>query len=65
MVSEGAAQSVPPAAHAAVPEVGQTEGDTAGGSPGVVGVVERISGGLPSALMSGGSCSPTRGEPSP
>ena len=35
----------------------------AGGSPGVMAVVERISGGSPSALMSGGNCSLVRGEP--
>ena len=36
--------------------------DAAGGSPSIMAVVERPSGGLPSALVSGGSCSPTRGE---
>ena len=35
----------------------------AGGSPGIMAVVERISRGSPSALMSGGSRSPVRGEP--
>ena len=44
-------------------EAGRTEEDTAGGSPDVMAVVERISGGSPSALMSGGSRSPVRGEP--
>ena len=34
----------------------------AGGSLGVVVVVERTSGGLPSALVLGGSRSPTQGE---
>ena len=63
MVSEGAAQSAPLEAQATEPEVGRTEGDTAGGSSGVVAVVERTSGGSPSALMSGGSRSPVRGEP--
>ena len=53
---------MPPVAQATAPEVGRTEGDMAGGSSGVVAVVERASGGLPSALMSGGSRSPTRGE---
>ena len=63
VVSEGAAQSAPPAAQASEPEVGRTKGDTAGGSSGAVAVVERTSGGSPSALMSGGSRSPMRGEP--
>ena len=38
------------------------EEDTAKGSPNAVVVVERTSEGLPSALVSGGSRSPTRGE---
>ena len=37
--------------------------DTTGGSLGVVAVVERTSRRSPSALLSGGSRSPTRGEP--
>ena len=41
------AQSVPPASPAATPEAGQTEEDTIGGSPGIVAVLERISGGSP------------------
>jgi len=36
--------------------------DMAGGSPGIVAVVERTSGGSPLALTSGGSRSPTWGE---
>ena len=46
------------------PDIRWTEGDTTKGSPGVVAVVERTSGGggLPLALTSGGSCSPTQGE---
>jgi hypothetical protein len=46
-VSEGAAQSVPPVALAAMPEAGRTDEDTARGSLGLVVAVERISGGLP------------------
>ena len=44
------------------PDVGRTEGNMAIGSPGVVAVVERTSGGSPLALMSRGSHSPTRVE---
>ena len=43
--------------------MGRTEGDTPRGSSGAVAVVERTSRGLPSALLSGGSRSPARGEP--
>ena len=39
------------------------EEDTAGGTAGVVVVVERTSEGLPSGLVLGGSHSPARGEP--
>ena len=60
---EGASQSMPPMAQATAPEAGWTEEDTARGSPGVMAVVERISGGSPSALMSGGSRSPMWGKP--
>ena len=42
--------------------MGRTEGDTAGGSPGIVAVVERTSGGSPLALTSGASRSPARGD---
>ena len=35
----------------------------AGGTTGIVAVVERTSGGLPTGLVPGGSRSPTRGEP--
>ena len=63
VVSEGVALSMPPAAQAMAPEVGRTEEDTAGGFPGVVAVVERISWRSPLALMSGGSPSPMWGEP--
>ena len=56
--SEGAAQSVPPAAQAAAPEAGRTEEDTAGGSSGIMAVVERTSGGLPSALVLGAAAHP-------
>ena len=59
---EGASQSMPPMAQATAPEEGRTEGDTAEGSLGIVVVVERTSGGSPSALMSGGSRSLARGE---
>ena len=52
VVTEEAARSVPLVAQATAPKVGRTEGDAVGGSPGVVAVVERISGG-----------SPMRGEP--
>ena len=64
VASEGAAQSAPPAAQATVPEVGQMEEDTTGGSPGIVAVVERSSRGSHSALLSGGILSPARGKPS-
>ena len=37
--------------------------DMAGGTTGIVAVVERTSGGLPSGLVPGGSRSPARGEP--
>ena len=47
VVSEGAAQSMPPAAQAAAPEAGRANEDTAGGSSGIMVVVERISGGSP------------------
>ena len=40
------------------------EEDTAGGSSGVVAVVERTRRRSPLALLLGGSRSPTRGEPS-
>ena len=43
-------------------DVGRMEVDTAVGSPGIVAVVERTSGGSPLALMSGGSRSPIWGE---
>ena len=46
-----------------MPEVGRMEEDTAGGSPGVVAVVERTSRRLPLALLSGRSRSPTWGQP--
>ena len=62
VVPEEAARSVPPSTQVTAPDVGQTEGDTADGSPGVVAVVERTSGESPLALMSGGSHSPMRGE---
>ena len=62
VVSEGAAESTPSVAQAAAPEAGRTGEDTAGGSLGIMAVVERPSGGSPSALVSGGSCSPVRGE---
>ena len=53
---------MPPVAQATAPEAGRMEEDVAGGSPGVMVVVERTSRGSPLALMSGGSRSPTRGE---
>ena len=53
MVSEGAAQFMLPVAQAMALEVGRMEGDTAGGSPGIVAVVERTSGGSPLALIPG------------
>ena len=62
MVSMGVAQSVPPVDQVTAPEVGRMEEDMAGGSPSVMAVVERTSGGLPSALVSGGSRSPVWGE---
>ena len=62
VASEGAVQSAPPASQAAAPEAGWTGEDTVRGSLGIVAVVERASGGSPSALVLGGSRSPTRGE---
>ena len=53
---------MPPVAQVTVPEAGRTEGDTAEGSPDVVVVVERTSGGSPLALTLGGSHLPTWGE---
>ena len=61
VASEGAAQSAPPAAQAAVLEAGQMEEDMARGSSGIVAGVERTSWGLPSTLVLGGSCSPRVG----
>ena len=52
VVPEEAAQSVPPAAQATALDAGWMEGDTAEGSLGIMAVVERTSGGSPSALMS-------------
>ena len=63
VASEGEAQSVPPAAQAAAPEVGRMEEDTAGGSLGIGAVVERTHRRSSSTLLSGGSRSPARGEP--
>ena len=62
VVSEEAMQSVSPVDQVTAPNMGRTQGDTAEGSPGVVVVVERTSGGSPLALTSRGSRSPTRGE---
>ena len=44
-------------------EVGRMGEDMAGGSPGVLVVVGRTRRPLPPALLSGGSRSPTRSEP--
>ena len=46
-----------------MPEVGRMEEDMAGGSSGIMAVVERTRRRSPLALLSGGSCSPMRGEP--
>ena len=62
VASEGAAQSVPPVAQAAVPETGRMEKDTDGGSSVVVVVVERTRRRSPLALLSEGSRSPMWGE---
>ena len=62
MVSEGAAQSAPPATQATAVEAGRIKGDMAGGTLGSMVVVERTSGRSPLALMSGGSRSPAQGE---
>ena len=62
VASEGATQSVPSAALAAALEAGQMEEDMAGGSSGDMVVVEMTSGGLPLALVLGGSRSPAWGE---
>ena len=51
------------AAQSTALEAGRMERDTTGWSPSIMAVVERISRGSPSALMSGGSRSPVRGEP--
>ena len=61
---EGVAQSAPPAAQATAPEAGQMEEDMAGGSPGIVAVVERTRRRSSPALLLGGSRSPAQGEPS-
>ena len=63
VVPEDTARPMPLTSQVTAPDVGQTEGDTAEGSPGVVAVVERTSGGSPLALTSGGSHSPTWVEP--
>ena len=63
MASEGAAQSAPPAVQATASGVGRTEEDTAGGSPGILVVVERTRRRSPLALLSRGTCSPMRGKP--
>ena len=63
VASEGVAQSAPPVAQAAAPEAGRMEEDMAGGSPGIVAVVERTRRRSSLVLLSGGSSSPTRGEP--
>ena len=63
VVSEGVAQSAPPAAQATVPEAGRMDEDTAGGSSSVVAVVERTCRRLPPALLSRGSRSPAWVEP--
>ena len=63
VASEGVAQSWPPAAQAAAPEVGRMEEDTAGGSLGVMAVVERTRRRSSLGLLLEGSRSPARGEP--
>ena len=63
VASEGVVQSTPPAAQAAAPEAGRMEEDMAGGSPGVMAVVEMTRRRSYPALLSGGSRSPARGEP--
>ena len=50
-------------AQATAPEVGPMEEDMARWSSGVVTVVRRTRRETPLALLSGGSCSPARGEP--
>lgn len=60
---EEATQSTPPAAQAAVPEVGPMEEDMAGGSSSIVTVVRRTRRELSLALLLGGSRSPAWGEP--
>ena len=62
VASKGVAQSVPPAAQAAAPEMGQMEEGMDGGSLGAVAVVERTRRRSPPALLSGGSRSPMRGD---
>ena len=47
VASEGAAQSAPPVAQVAAPEVGRMEEDMARGTTCVMAVVERTSGGCP------------------
>ena len=63
VVSEEVARSVPPAVQATESEAGRMEEDTTGWSSSIMAVVESTSRGSPLALMSGGSCSPARGEP--
>ena len=64
MASEGAAQSAPPAVLDTALREGRTEEDTARGSSGILAVVERTHRRSPPALLSGGTHSPARGEPS-
>ena len=54
---------MPPAAQVMAPDMGQTEGDMAEGSPDIMVVAERTGGESSLALTSGGSHSPARDEP--
>ena len=63
VASKGVAQSAPLAAQATAPGAGRMEEDMAGGSPGIIVVVERTHRRSSLALLSGGSRSPARGEP--
>ena len=61
VASEGAAQSTTSAAQATLSKVGRMVEDMAGGTAGIMAVVERTRWGLPSALVLGGCRSPAWG----
>ena len=59
--AEVTAIATSPAVQAVAPEAGRMEEDTAGGSSGIMAVVERTHRRSPLALLSGGSHSPAWG----